>query len=338
MYGVIKNNVFHNEPWRSASGCSNATYPASGYTVTAYNGKWGHRNLQVTDDFKRDGTYNLIEGNRIGHGSANPNNDGADNLDLATPKSIARYNYLYNAMNNNLMFKYSPLYDNGANGGINCRVYNNTIYRSGYGYPSKYDKLSGIYWYHGTGNSGNVVKNNIVYDSASTDIGANSASTIVNNWLTSNGDPKFTNPVLTDPMSLTLPDLSLQSSSGAIDGGTYLTQANGAGTNSTRLIVYDALYFQDGTWGSSLARGVSLFPDWIAIGQVANVVQISSINYSTNTITLASPVTWSNNANIWLYKKSDGAQVLHGSAPDYGAYEYDTGGGLNAPSGFRIIQ
>jgi len=121
--------------------------------------------------------------------------------------------------------------------------------------------------------------------------------------------------------------LNLQSSSGAINGGTYLTQANGSGNNSTTLVVNDALYFQDGTWGSDLARGAAgnYYADWIAIGTVNNVVQISSINYSTNTIALKSPMTWSDKANIWLYKDSSGKQVLSGSAPDYGAYEYVSG-------------
>jgi hypothetical protein len=67
-------------------------------------------------------------------------------------------------------------------------------------------------------------------------------------------------------------------------------------------------------------------PDWIAIGSVANVVQIASITYGTyanpaGTIKLASPTSWSSGARVWLYKKSDGALVLYGAAPDYGASE-----------------
>ena len=101
-----------------------------------------------------------------------------------------------------------------------------------------------------------------------------------------------------------------------------MTQANGSGSNSITLIVDDALYFQDGSWGSDLTRGVTMFADWIAIGTVNNKVQISSIDYSTNTITLASAVSWSDNDPIWLYKKSDGTRVLYGAAPEYGAHEF----------------
>jgi len=67
---------------------------------------------------------------------------------------------------------------------------------------------------------------------------------------------------------------------------------------------------------------VNIEADWIAVGNVNNAVQISSIDYDTNTITLASPITWNDNDSIWLYKKSDGEVVLSGSAPDIGAYEY----------------
>jgi len=88
----------------------------------------------------------------------------------------------------------------------------------------------------------------------------------------------------------------------------------------TPLATGSVVPFQDGTWGSDLARGVTLFPDWIAIGTVGNVVQISSINYDTNVITLASPMTWSDKAPIWLYKNSSGVRVLYGTAPDIGAH------------------
>jgi hypothetical protein len=209
--------------------------------------------------------------------------------------------------------------------------------------------------YAGTSGVGNVLKNNLMYLSTSytywqsdvMDKGSPSngwseiTGTVANNWCTgpqsSNGgcsgygDPKFTNPDITTPASKTLPDLSLQASSGAIDGGTFLTTATNSGNGSTTLTVADALYFQDGTWGSDLSRpsaglGGTMQADWIAIGTVTNAVQISSVAYGTysapaGTITLASPMTWSQGASVWLYKKSDGSRVLNGSAPDYGASE-----------------
>jgi hypothetical protein len=97
------------------------------------------------------------------------------------------------------------------------------------------------------------------------------------------------------------------------------------------------MYFQDGTWGSDLARGVTFFPDWIAVGTVTNSVQIRSINYGTNTITLASPKTWNDKASIWLYKKSDGAVVLIGAAPDFGAHEFGSGVPLLPPTNLKTV-
>lgn len=334
---------------------NNAPY----YENAAYNGLYGHRNLQLDDDYARGATYDLVEGNRIGHASTNPNNSGADGLDLAAPRNIVRYNQIFNSMASGIYFKYansawytgttctaSRTGNNGACGGQHNRVYNNTVYHNGHGYNAAVyldtntsANGEGIAQWdaNGTGPTGNIIKNNIVYDNGQGDIctlglhvpppytvsscATQSWDTVSQNWLTPSGDPKFRNPSLTDPGSLSLPDLALASSSPAVDQGTYLTQAVGAGAGSTTLVVGDAMYFQDGTWGSDLARGVNFFPDWIAIGTVSNVVQINSINYATNTITLASPMTWSDGAPVWLYSKSDGQRVIYGAAPDIGASE-----------------
>jgi len=112
-------------------------------------------------------------------------------------------------------------------------------------------------------------------------------------------------------------NLNLQTTSPAINaGGALTTVASGDVGSGTSLKVNDAGFFQDG-YGLT---GVQ--PDWIAVGSVSNVAQISSINYSTNVITLATPLTRSAGAPVYLYKNSSGQQVLYGSAPDIGAYEY----------------
>jgi hypothetical protein len=119
----------------------------------------------------------------------------------------------------------------------------------------------------------------------------------------------------------TQPAFSLQSSSPVIDKGIYLTQAVGGGSNSTSLVVADAYYFQPG-WGNGAGGGAVVLADVIAIGTVSNTVQITNIDYSTKTLTLASPMTWVDGASIWLCNKSDGSVVLYGTAPDVGAYEF----------------
>jgi hypothetical protein len=391
-YNVIRNNVLHNEPW--SSGCTSYTNPSvfsSGNpNYTAYDGLYGHRDMQISDGYNTHATYVLLEGNRIGFAGVNQTNDGADNVSLAAPQNIVRYNFIYASMNPGLMFKYAWGQSGGdGDGGTYNRVYNNTIYQSGYGYPwaSTYGApgctLSTCPWTmaaiatYDTGATGsaqgNVMKNNIFYQSTrytksgfdvanhTTNVWGDFASgNVTSNWCSgaqtggdnggcsASGNPLFNNPDLSNPSSTTLPDLSLQSTSSAIDGGTYLTTASNSGTNSTTLNVADALYFQDGTWGSDLAQasaglGGTMQADWIAIGTVSNSVQISSVSYGTysnpaGTITLASPMTWNNGAPIWLYKKSDGTQVLYGKAPDYGASEYNGGTGTVAPpTGLQAI-
>ena len=373
QYSVIKNNISRSEPWWTANGI---TYQCPGglpnYTNDAYDNKWGHRNFQI--GFMADGrkSYSLVEGNRLGYQSANPGNAGDANLSIAGGGFIVRYNFAFGAMKMGMYFKYVHAFDNGY-GGRDNRVYNNTIYRSGWGYEGGGAAASNRYGFgmasYGPYYTGNELKNNIIYNSRDGDTGTcggggvlyangtvkhpgcaplcdfRTANVFDHNWgsspgtgFTGSGDPLFVNPDVTSPASIaTLPNLTLQSNSPARDGGVHLTTTVGSGSRSTTLVVADAQYFQDGSWGSDLARGITHFPDWIAIGSVNNVVQISSINYDANTITLASPMTWSHGASIWLYKKSDGTLVLYGSAPDFGAAEYSSSGQLAAPANVRIL-
>jgi hypothetical protein len=339
---VFKNNILHNEPWYPEDNAGlTPNWPSTGYTNSAYNGLYGHRVMQMTDTFNNPNKHNLIEGNRLGYGSINPNNDGADSLDLAISGSIVRYNSMYGSMNDGLMFKYGDYehYNWQASGGNHDMVYNNTIYKNGYGYPYYHTcKLStcpepeyGIRFASGAAEKYNVVKNNIVYGNAraveygGVDIQDNSANqnTITNNWTTPSGDPEFKNPDLTNTSSKTLPDLNLQESSGAINAGASLTTVS-AVSDQQHITLAEPMFFQDGTWGAEMTHGVTFFPDWIAVGSVDNIAQISSINYSTGDIVLAeAPGTAiKTGASVWLYKNSDGERVLYGSAPDMGAYEY----------------
>ncbi|MGA7138850.1 MAG: hypothetical protein WBZ14_14330 [Terriglobales bacterium] len=395
LYNVIRSNMFHNEPW--SSGCADNpttgsynsyTYSGSNPNFGSYNGSYGHRNLQLSEDYNRTATYVLFEGNRSGFAGVNQANDGADDLSLAAPQNIIRYNFFYAGMNPGILLKYqfSSGLNSGGHGGTYNRIYNNTFYQNGYGYPWAWPTADGgscalsycpwpgsaISIYEGCGGSagpggcgsgqGNVLINNIFYlsagytnygwdviDKGTPTNGWEEINVAMHNWCSgpqtggdtdshgnlgcsASGNPLFNNPSLSNPSSTTLPDLSLQSGSGVINGGTYLTTATNSGSSSTTLTVADALYFQDGTWGSALAKATAglcgtMQADWIAIGTVTNVVQISAVSYGTysspaGTITLASPMTWSNGASIWLYRKSDGALVLAGAAPDYGASEY----------------
>jgi hypothetical protein len=169
----------------------------------------------------------------------------------------------------------------------------------------------------------NIIENNYVqdttYDSDSSPI-------------TDTDDPLFVDDTLPDDSAaiisawsnyrVTTPNLSLQASSPAKDAGTYLTTVHADDTGSgTSLILTDASYFQDGSWGSDLT---SLAADWICVGDTlsaAECFQVGAINYATNTITVVA-FERADADKVWLYKKSDGEQVLFGDSPDFGAHEF----------------
>ena len=133
-----------------------------------------------------------------------------------------------------------------------------------------------------------------------------------------NANPNFVSYVSAGSLSN---DYHLQTGSPAIAAGRYLTTvAAGDSGSGTSLVVNDASYFQD-SYGLSNDNS-TVYPDCISVTTVGNHVCITAVNYSTNTLTLASGFTRSNGDHVWLYSKSDGVQVLTGSAPEMGAYPY----------------
>ncbi len=326
-FNVFRNNVFHNEDayYRDVTR-SLGNVPSSGY--------FGNRNILLSNSGQNPGTaqHTLIEGNRIGYAGTPPDDDGSSGIENAGVHTLIRYNDIYGNGGQGYFGKMQP--EGGQNTSLKsgswARVYNNTIYHGGYGDARMYgDQFkSGVcIWSYTTYNdwpTDVVVKNNIVFDNYQ-EWRVGSANilpqvTYTNNY---NSNPGFANPDMSDKMSLVLPDLRLLPGSGCIDAAAPLTQANGVGSSSTTLVVDDAWLFQDGTWGSSLTHGVTHFPDWIAIGTVANAVKITAVDYAAKTITLATPMTWADNAPIWLYSDSSGRRVLNGAAPDIGAHERD---------------
>jgi len=155
-----------------------------------------------------------------------------------------------------------------------------------------------------SGLTGFTAKNNLVFCTVSCN-----PQQLGTNGIITGLDPKFINSIVDD--------YHLQSGSPAIGAGSYLTTASGSGSNSTFLTVADPWFFQDG-WGYPSAN---VQADWIRIG-ASTTVQISSINYSTNVITLASPVSWNNADPIYLYKNSTGTVVLTGASADIGSFPF----------------
>jgi hypothetical protein len=332
QYNVIRNNVFHNEEdyfkddWRTADNT-----PASGY--------YGNRNIILSNggDYVGTAFHNLIEGNRIGWAGTPPGDDGAMGIENAGAHTISRFNYIYGNYGCGYYSKMQPggAYPSPLDSGSFARFYNNTLYKNGGTgagvgrYEPDLDFNTAVtIWSYATIDDWPrdiAIKNNIVFSNWS-ELEYGTANiipqvTYANNFgPTANPgvDPLFVNPDMTDKDSLTLPNLALQGGSPCLDTGLPLTTAHGAGVASVDLIVHDAQYFQDGSWGSSIAAHEG---DWIAVGTVANVAQIHAINYATGAITLEAPITWLDNASVWIKKISDGTDVLLGAAPNQGAWQ-----------------
>lgn len=103
-------------------------------------------------------------------------------------------------------------------------------------------------------------------------------------------DPLFTNP------TNGVDDYTLQAGSPLIGAGAPITNAIGSASGSTSLTVVDAHRLFDG-WG--IADG-----DIIKIGS-GSFVQISSINYGTGVVTLASPSSWNDGDPVFVKGSED---------------------------------
>lgn len=146
-------------------------------------------------------------------------------------------------------------------------------------------------------------------------------------WTT---DPtnKLADPLFNGYSSTTLGDLTLQSGSPARNAGTNLTTVNGTITSSTTLVVTNADYF----WADTTISGVQA--DCIKVTSWSNTaVCITAVNYSTDTLTLASPISATNGDKIWLASKSDGVNVATDTtAPDMGANQVNSNPPPPAPA------
>lgn len=126
---------------------------------------------------------------------------------------------------------------------------------------------------------------------------------------------------LSDPLSATLTNLTLQPSSPAIDRVASLTTVkSGDAGGGTTVAVVDARFFRDGNWGPP----GKVAPDVIANGQTGNTAQIVSVDYVNNLIVLATSLTWQAGDSAWLSQKSEAKKVLLGVGPDFGANEFGT--------------
>lgn len=108
----------------------------------------------------------------------------------------------------------------------------------------------------------------------------------------------------------------IQSGSPAKDAAVKITSVATADTGTgTSLVVDNAHCFQPG-WA-----GVNA--DVLLIG-TSTTATVSSIDYSTNTITLTGSVSRNDGDAVTLYRRTDGTGVVDGTVRDIGAFEYQT--------------
>jgi len=317
-YNVIRNNGFHNEPWSMGTDSSDR-----GAVL------YGDRNLSFSG-YSRNGGRNLFEGNRVGYSADPSDNNGASGMSMNSSENIVRFNTYFNNISAGLSMSVTGSYLQSI---LNNRVYQNTFFNNGHNPFNLTDHMScglgfGIY----SGPliiSGNVIKNNILYahripfgeyNINTTDRkGIIAVQQFANNWNgDSLGDPQFINASTTpgDPMDTVLPDLHLQTGSPCKNLGTFLTTIASAGASGTSFQVADAGYFTDG-WGIGNVLG-----DEIQLFGTLQRARITTVNYSTNTVTVDKSLTWTQNQGLSL--------AYEGSSPEIGAYEVPEGNSITS--------
>jgi hypothetical protein len=209
----------------------------------------------------------------------------------------------------------------GSNAGVNVtgvdatdnRIAHCVFVRNGVNTPqTDSGQKGGVNFFDSGGDpSGNAVKNCIFRDNFDniTYEGVSNTQTLANNWLHATGDPLFVDWSTgdLDPDNRTAHDFHLQDTSRAIDNGGWLTTAKST-SSGTSLVVADSLWFTD---GDGVAPG-----DRIQIQGSSTVLTVTSVNYSTNTLTISPSTSWTSGNGVGF--------VYSDSAPDQGAFEADS--------------
>lgn len=272
---------------------------------------------------------------------------------------VVRYNY-----GENLDGNFGGAGDNsdGSNTTPNWHSYNNTVA------TGSNQTNSGACGTYPSGVS--AIKNNICYNTQGpngwspldpTSGGVNNGDMVYNTTCTASctwndGGPWYVNEATYSRLANQNPNFANFPTDGTVSSGSralvasangggvaLTTVSSGCGTNS--LVVGDASYFQAG-YGPANAP-VTVPSDWISVGASSNTVQITAVNWSTNTLTLSNSISCSAGDNVNLSKDTAGNTLLSSgqsveAVPDVGAYPSGSSSSgapsaPNAPTGLTAV-
>lgn len=295
---------------------------------------WQRHTRAVSNSFNST-KHNLLENNIFAETYDYYSASGGNGLQYAGQDGIIRRNVFYN---NNVGLG-MHLYEDEALHDTNNRVYHNVFYNHdgpglflGHGIENNYFKNNILFLNKGclpdcgTTAPGQIMywanaanqpawgtlrfsHNSVLYEQpgqAVVEEAFGSAVSLAS--FNSQYKPGFANTLEVNPQFVNAAaDFHLASGSPLIDAGDFLTKTVEAKTESTSMRVEDAFYFYDG-YGIAGEQG-----DTIQLQGGTTTARIVAINYTTNTLTLDRPLSWSAGQGVALR--------FSGKAPDIGAFE-----------------
>ncbi|AUC77280.1 right-handed parallel beta-helix repeat-containing protein [Olleya sp. Bg11-27] len=335
-YNVIRENYFHNDLQKIGEvyDCANVGHGDSPY-------------LKITsfDDTK----HNVIEQNIFAFTTSPVNASPYSGIQYAGQNGIIRNNIFYECQGPPISL---TLYSNEATFNYGNRIYNNDFYNNEFGgidisgstshtfynqeiknnilYKNQFIQRDSRWsWYDAldtkpvqifTGRTTDVaLDNNNIFNSQIDElytIAYGSRNSLSNpdpeslTWWETNHPQLFLNNLQANPdfVDALAYDFHLSQGSPMINAGGFLTNTPTAGSGTT-MVVADATYFTDGF-------GITdYYGDTVQLQGQTVSASITNVNYTTNTLTLNTPLTWT--AGQLLSK------AYKGTAPDIGAFEYD---------------
>jgi hypothetical protein len=285
-YNVLRNNYFENDEW--------------------LNNK-GFRCL-ISDGLQ--GGMNLMQANRIAWaGSKTPGDGGSSGFDLRNACFIIRFNCFYKNDCSGICI--ATVNEAGFTEPHHNYIYNNVFFDNGRNSTDNACFAVSLRAWNGSPASvrRNVFKNNIFYLNRGTCLAWEQTSldsqTIENNWEQS-GNPLFVDSTAPGSKIVDKPDFHLKAASPCIDKGKFLTAITSPTGSGTSFQVQDARYFMDG-WNI-------IEPDEIQLEGQKQRTRITAVNYTDNTISVASGISWTAGQGVGL--------AYEGISPDQGAFEY----------------